>query len=100
MTRSAPVWRRAGLLPAGLALALLPGTALAHATGPATADTTPRTAAQARTAHATATVTLVTGDRVTLAPLPGGKQTVTVDRAPGATGVVRTEEVDGHVRVV
>ncbi|MEU6439887.1 S8 family serine peptidase [Streptomyces sp. NPDC047046] len=100
MTRSAPLWRRAGLLPAGLALALLPGTALAHATGPATADTTPRTAALARTAQAAATVNLVTGDRVTLTELPGGKRTVTVDRAPGATGVVRTEEAGGHVRVV
>ncbi|WEH27179.1 S8 family serine peptidase [Streptomyces sp. AM 3-1-1] len=100
MTRSAPLWRRAGLLPAGLALALLPGTALAHATGPATADSTPPAAARTRTAQATATVTLVTGDRVTLTALPGGKQTVTVDRAPGATGTVRTEEVNGHVRVV
>ncbi|WP_431033190.1 S8 family serine peptidase [Streptomyces sp. P6-2-1] len=100
MTRSAPLWRRAGLLPAGLALALLPGTALAHASGQATADPTPRTAAQTRTAQATATVTLVTGDRVTLTPLPGGKQTVTVDRAPGLTGGVRTEDVNGHVRVV
>ncbi|SCE05716.1 Serine protease, subtilisin family [Streptomyces sp. TverLS-915] len=100
MTRSAPLWRRAGLLPAGLALALLPGTALAHATGPATADSIPPAAARTRTAQATATVTLVTGDRVTLTALPGGKQTVTVDRAPGATGTVRTEEVNGHVRVV
>ncbi|WP_432161174.1 S8 family serine peptidase [Streptomyces sp. NRRL F-5630] len=100
MTRSAPLWRRAGLLPAGLALALLPGTALAHASGPATADSAPRAADRTRTAQATATVTLVTGDRVTLTPLPGGKRTVTVDRAPGATGTVRTEEADGHVRVV
>lgn len=98
MTR-APAWRRATLLPAGLALVLLPGGALAHA-APGTADGPRATAAPAHTASAIRTVTLVTGDKVTVTDLGSGKKTVTVDRAPGASGAVRTDTVNGHIKVV
>ncbi|MEV0845991.1 S8 family serine peptidase [Streptomyces sp. NPDC049954] len=95
MTR-APSWRRASLLPAGLALVLLPGGSFAHAAVPDAAG------GQARTAVAPAarTVTLVTGDKVTVTDLGSGRSTVAVDRAPGATGTVRTDTVDGRITVV
>ncbi|MEV0448355.1 S8 family serine peptidase [Streptomyces sp. NPDC050600] len=51
-------------------------------------------------ASASATVTLVTGDRVTLTDLGGGRSTVTVERAKGATGAVRSETVNGRVTVI
>ncbi|MEU1144280.1 S8 family serine peptidase [Streptomyces sp. NPDC005863] len=102
MTR-APVRRRAPLVAAaGLAFALLPtgqyATAVA-ATGTTAVDTA-RVAPAARSAH---TVTLITGDRVTVTRLPGGRQAVTVDRPAGAGGVggaVRSQVSDGHVTVV
>ncbi|MFG2112187.1 S8 family serine peptidase [Streptomyces sp. NPDC048718] len=87
---------RAGLLAAGLSLALLTaGQTPAGAVSPAVPDTFRSAAAPAST-----TVTLVTGDRVTVTDLGGGRQTVTVDRAPGATGIVRTETVDGRTSVI
>ncbi|MYS50252.1 S8 family serine peptidase, partial [Streptomyces sp. SID6013] len=58
---------------------------------------TPRTASAAGTAR---TVTLVTGDRVTVTELGGGKKTVTVDRPEGATGAVRTSSSGGRTVVV
>ncbi|WP_447037241.1 S8 family serine peptidase [Streptomyces sp. DSM 118878] len=93
MTR-APARRRAGRAAVlGLAFALLPaGQSVAE--GPA-ADAPPQ-----RTARAAHTVTLVTGDRVTVTPLPGGKQTVTVERPAGASGAVRSRISGGHVTVV
>ncbi|MFE7411178.1 S8 family serine peptidase [Streptomyces laurentii] len=88
---------RAGLLAAGLSLALLTaGQVPAGAAVPAVPDTFRNGAA----APASATVTLVTGDRVTLTGLAGGAQTVTVERAKGATGIVRTETVNGRVSVI
>ncbi|WP_253916956.1 S8 family serine peptidase [Streptomyces sp. MNP-20] len=91
---------RRGLLPAGLALALLPagltaGAATATA-APGPGPRTPEPAAHARQS----TVTLVTGDEVTVTRLGDGKQTVTVDRPRGASGAVRTRVVDGRVTVV
>ncbi|MDG4861370.1 S8 family serine peptidase [Streptomyces sp. T-3] len=89
MTR-APARRRARLLSATLALALLPaGQAMA---GPdaakAPADAPARSTAAARAAH---TVTLITGDKVTVTDLGGGKKSVAVERPKGATGAVRTQ---------
>ncbi|MFF9620431.1 S8 family serine peptidase [Streptomyces griseosporeus] len=87
---SALVRRGATLLSAGLVLALLPaGGAVAE-----TPRSVPRTAAASRT------VTLVTGDRVTVTDLGGGKRTVSVERPRGATGAVRTRVADGEITVV
>ncbi|MEV7343867.1 S8 family serine peptidase [Streptomyces sp. NPDC093544] len=89
MTRG-PARRGAALLSAGLVIALLP----AGQSTAAAPDTTPRAAS------ATRTVTLVTGDKVTVTDLGGGKKTVTVERPEGATGAVRTQVVNGVVTVV
>ncbi|MFJ8144393.1 S8 family serine peptidase [Streptomyces sp. NPDC096048] len=87
-----PVRRGATLLSAGLVIALLPaGTAAAQEPPPDTARTP---AAAART------VTLVTGDRVTVTDLGGGRRTVTVERPEGATGAVHTRSSDGRTTVV
>ncbi|WP_328496536.1 S8 family serine peptidase [Streptomyces sp. NBC_00414] len=84
--------RGAALASAGLVLALLPaGGAGAQDTG-----TRPGT----RAASAAHTVTLVTGDRVTVTELGGGRRTVTVERAKGATGAVRTRTANGALTVV
>ncbi|MEL3944957.1 S8 family serine peptidase [Streptomyces sp. LNU-CPARS28] len=107
---SAPGGRRARaarlrFLPAGLALALLPACLAATAT-PAAAESAPGKAQQPRgggkAAPATAprTVTLITGDEVTVTELGGGKRTVTVERPRGASGAVRTSVTGGHVTVV
>ncbi|MER5182214.1 S8 family serine peptidase [Streptomyces sp. NPDC002896] len=100
MTRAAPARRRARLLPAGLALVLLPvstvGPAVAAGTG---ADGTPA-AGRTKTDRSAHTVTLVTGDKVTVTELGGGKKTVTVDRPDGATGAVRTQMSGGSITVV
>jgi subtilisin family serine protease len=89
MTRG-PARRGAALLSAGLVIALLP----AGQSTAAAPDATPRAAS------ATRTVTLVTGDKVTVTDLGGGKKTVTVERPEGATGAVRTQVVNGVVTVV
>ncbi|MBL1080893.1 S8 family serine peptidase [Streptomyces actinomycinicus] len=89
-----------------------PGTALAVAAligallpaGPAaareTAAGTPPPTAHTPTAAAGTTVTLVTGDEVTVTDLGHGRQTVTVQRPRGATGAVRTRRSDGDLTVV
>ncbi|MDX3370063.1 MULTISPECIES: S8 family serine peptidase [Streptomyces] len=95
-----PVRRGAALLSAGLVIALLPaGTSAAQDPPPDPARS--RTAA-ARTAAADAarTVTLVTGDRVTVTDLGGGRKTVAVERPEGATGAVRTSSSGGRTTVV
>ncbi|MFF1376837.1 S8 family serine peptidase [Streptomyces sp. NPDC058308] len=99
MTR-APARRRAPLVAAaGLAFALLP--AGQYATADASPDGSAAPAAPAtRTARAARTVTLITGDEVTVHRLPGGKQSVTVERPAGASGAVRSRISDGHVTVV
>src|SRR5689334_3226210 len=91
MTRG-PVRRGAALLSAGLVLAVLP-------TGPAGAAEA-AAPAPTRTASTTHTVTLVTGDKVTVTDLGAGKKTVTVERPRGATGAVRTQVTNGAVTVV
>ncbi|MEU7032821.1 S8 family serine peptidase [Streptomyces sp. NPDC046237] len=88
---------RAGLLAAGISLVLLTAGQTAAAGGAAT-PAVPDTFKGA--ADASATVTLITGDRVTVTELGGGRKTVTVDRAEGATGAVRSEISDGRVTVV
>ncbi|WP_329120889.1 S8 family serine peptidase [Streptomyces sp. NBC_01353] len=88
---------RAGLLAAGISLVLLTAGQTAAAGG-TTAPAVPDTFKGA--ADRSATVTLITGDRVTVTDLGGGKKTVTVDRAKGATGAVRSEISDGRVTVV
>ncbi|WP_055565956.1 S8 family serine peptidase [Streptomyces atriruber] len=101
MTR-APARRRAALVAAaGLAFALLPGGQGAVADdAPGRATGATRTPDATRTADATHTVTLITGDQVTVTRLPGGRRTVTVDRPAGASGAVRSQVADGHVTVV
>ncbi|MEU1401895.1 S8 family serine peptidase [Streptomyces sp. NPDC005728] len=90
MTRG-PVSRGAALMAAGLVIALLP-TAPAGARTAATADR--------RTPDTATTVTLVTGDRVTVTGLGQGRRTVAVQRPRGATGAVRTQVSDGDITVV
>ncbi|MEV5610546.1 S8 family serine peptidase [Streptomyces sp. NPDC052225] len=87
-----PVARRgAALLSAGVAFALLPAPG---------AQAAPEPAHGGKAVAAAHTVTLVTGDKVTVTDLGGGKRTVTVDRAKGATGAVRTQVSGGEVSVV
>ncbi|MFJ4807977.1 S8 family serine peptidase [Streptomyces longwoodensis] len=98
--------RRAAVtvLSAGLVAGVLPvaGPARAvdvpspRAAGPARAADAPSPPA----AGAARTVTLVTGDRVTVTGLAGGHRTVTVERPRGATGAVRTQSDDGEITVV
>ncbi|MEW2154609.1 S8 family serine peptidase [Streptomyces sp. NPDC007189] len=85
--------RAAGVVAVGLVGALLP-------IGPAAAATpAPHSPAPAPAARAT-TVTLVTGDKVTVTDLGHGKKTVGVRRPEGATGAVRTQQSDGRISVV
>ncbi|MGI5395068.1 S8 family serine peptidase [Streptomyces sp. CA-251251] len=91
-----PVRRGATLLSAGLVIALLPaGTAAAQ--DPPTGTARPPAAAAGAAAD---TVTLVTGDRVTVTELGGGRKTVTVERPEGATGAVHTRSSGGRTTVV
>lgn len=57
----------------------------------------PQSTKAARAAH---TVTLVTGDKVTVTDIGGGQRTIDVKRPQGATGLVRTQVTDGGIRVV
>ncbi|MET7325175.1 S8 family serine peptidase [Streptomyces sp. NPDC005549] len=96
-----PVRRGATLLSAGLVIALLPaGTAAAQDPPPDPAHPPAAAARTATAAGAARTVTLVTGDRVTVTDLGGGRQTVTVERPEGATGAVRTSSSGGRTTVV
>lgn len=74
-----------------------PATAAAHRT-PRSAHRTLRSAR--RTPHPIHTVTLVTGDKVTVTRLPGGRRTVGVERPAGAGGAVRSRIAGGHITVV
>ncbi|WP_399884677.1 S8 family serine peptidase [Streptomyces sp. BBFR51] len=92
-----PVRRGATLLSAGLVIALLPaGTAAAQEPPPDPA----RTPAATRTGGEARTVTLVTGDRVTVTDLGGGRKTVAVERPEGVTGAVHTRSFGGRTTVV
>ncbi|MFI9340285.1 S8 family serine peptidase [Streptomyces sp. NPDC052773] len=105
-----PVGRGAILLAAGLVLPLLPAVRASAADPPdpaasRTASPTPATRTASpppvtREADAARTVTLVTGDRVTVTELGGGKRTVEVERPRGATGAVHTRTANGALTVV
>ncbi|QHC29336.1 S8 family serine peptidase [Streptomyces sp. HF10] len=92
-----PVGRRTALLSAGLVLATVPvpGSAAAQGVTPVV-----KAAPGKQAGAAPRTVTLVTGDKVTVADLGHGRKTVTVERPRGATGAVRTQTSDGDVTVV
>ncbi|MFB7597717.1 S8 family serine peptidase [Streptomyces sp. NPDC056160] len=95
-----PGRRRATLLSAGLVIALLPaGQAAAQQATAHPAHAAPQ-ATGAGKPDAARTVTLVTGDQVTVTPLGGGHSTVTVRRPEGAAGAVRTSVANGAVTVV
>ncbi|MYU08373.1 S8 family serine peptidase [Streptomyces sp. SID8366] len=96
MTRGA-VGRRAALLSAGLVLAAVPVPGAVAAQGAAPVV---KAAPGERSGPAPKTVTLVTGDQVTVTGLGHGRKTVTVERPPGATGAVRTQASDGDLTVV
>lgn len=96
MTRG-PVRRGVTLLSAGLVIALLPAVDAGARDGGPTGTTPARTAAAAGAAR---TVTLVTGDKVTVTDLGDGKRTITVERPEGATGAVRTRTTNGRTSVV
>lgn len=84
---------------AGLATLAVTAAALtmpSAAAGPAAEA--PATAAPA--IAKTTTVTLLTGDVVTLTSTGAGQDTVSVDRAPGSTGGVQTYTVGGDLHVV
>ncbi|MEU9203999.1 S8 family serine peptidase [Streptomyces sp. NPDC048332] len=86
----------AALLSAGLAFALLPmAGASAAPTAPSAAP-----APDTKAAHAAHTVTLVTGDKVTVTDIGGGQQTIDVKRPRGVEGLVRTEVTDGRISVI
>ncbi|MFE8943757.1 hypothetical protein [Streptomyces sp. NPDC007856] len=90
-----PVRRSAVLVAVGLLGALLPsGPAAAVPRTPVTAPHSPGPATTATT------VTLVTGDKVTVTDLGHGKKAVTVQRPKGATGAVRTQRSAGEISVV
>ncbi|MFF8428406.1 S8 family serine peptidase [Streptomyces sp. NPDC016566] len=93
MTRG-PVRRGAALLATGLVIALSPTAPAAPAVGQQAAT------AALRTPDAATTVTLVTGDRVTVTDLGQGRRTVAVQRPRGATGAVRTQVSNGDISVV
>ncbi|MFD5703806.1 S8 family serine peptidase [Streptomyces lasiicapitis] len=103
--RSAPRGRRRArlrILQGGLALTLIPAglTVTATAATPAEASGAPAQQAAGARKSTVRTVTLVTGDKVTITSLGRGKQTVTVERPPGASGAVRTSVADGRITVV
>ncbi|MGJ7415403.1 S8 family serine peptidase [Streptomyces cinereoruber] len=102
---STPIARgRAGLLAAGISLVMLSAgqTAAAgtNAAGTPTGATASAPAGAFGASATSSTVTLVTGDRVTLTALGDGRRTVTVDRAKGATGAIRTRTSNGRITVI
>ncbi|KOV67878.1 S8 family serine peptidase [Streptomyces sp. MMG1121] len=99
MTRG-PVRRGAALLAAGLVSALLPVGPAAAAAQRAPEQAQHPAAHTGSSPSAATTVTLVTGDKVTVTDLGHGKKTVTVQRPEGATGAVRTQQSDGGITVV
>ncbi|QEV17950.1 S8 family serine peptidase [Streptomyces alboniger] len=97
--------RRAALVGAvGLVSALLPAgpgaTAGENPAASGPAAIAPAAVTPAAIAPASHTVTLITGDQVTVTRLPGGRRTVTVARPPGASGAVRSRTAGGRLTVV
>ncbi|MCX4770331.1 S8 family serine peptidase [Streptomyces sp. NBC_01285] len=99
MTR-ASARRRSRLLAAGLSLVLLPaGQAVAAGAMGATTGTD-RAASPVHAPTTARTVTLITGDRVTVTDLGAGRKSVAVERPAGATGAVHSDISDGRITVV
>ena len=100
MTRSS-ARRRTRLLAAGLSLLLLPaGQALAAGATGATRLGTDRATSPVHAPGTARTVTLITGDKVTVTDLGSGRKSVAVERPKGATGTVHSEISDGRISVV
>ena len=75
---------------AGIGLTTLPATATSNVDGPPTPDAV---------AGSSSTVTLITGDRVTVTDLSDGTHTVSIDTAVDGAGV-RTYDAGGELHVV
>ncbi|MFD4948687.1 S8 family serine peptidase [Streptomyces sp. NPDC058409] len=100
MTRSS-ARRRSRLLAAGLSLVLLPaGQALAAGASGTAGAGTDRVTSPVHAPNTARTVTLVTGDKVTVTDLGAGRKSVAVERPEGATGAVRSDMSDGRITVV
>ncbi|MGW0550289.1 S8 family serine peptidase [Streptomyces altiplanensis] len=99
MTR-APVRRGARMVAAGLSLVLLPTAQAAAAGGTGGAGREAAAAPRSPVARAAHTVTLITGDKVTVTDLGGGKKSVAVERPEGATGAVRSRVTGSRITVV
>ncbi|MET7370683.1 S8 family serine peptidase [Streptomyces sp. NPDC005566] len=99
MTR-ASARRRSRLLAAGLSLMLLPAGQAVAAGATGTTTGTYRAASPAHAPTTAPTVTLITGDRVTVTDLGAGRKSVAVERPADATGAVRTEISGGRITVV
>ncbi|MEU1492944.1 S8 family serine peptidase [Streptomyces sp. NPDC005776] len=99
MTR-ASARRRARLLAAGLSLSLLPAGQAVAAGAMGTTAGTDRAASSVHAPTTARTVTLITGDRVTVTDLGAGRKSVAVERPAGATGAVRSEISGGRITVV
>src|SRR5688572_12685241 len=84
------------LVAGATAIALSLGAAAALPTNLATASP-PLTPGKANTTHS---VTLITGDRVTVTTLADGKQTAEVKRPENATGGVRILQIAGDLLVL
>ncbi|MGC0332171.1 hypothetical protein RKD23_005161 [Streptomyces sp. SAI-170] len=98
MTRG-PVGRRAAVTAAVAALLLSP-TVHAEGDTPALAHTGNTIGNNGNTERPVQNITLVTGDRVTVTDVGGGKRTVAVQRPEGAGGAVRVRSADGRITVV
>ncbi|MEU1365422.1 S8 family serine peptidase [Streptomyces sp. NPDC005803] len=99
MTR-ASARRRSRLLAAGLSLSLLPAGQAVAAGAIGTTAGTDRAASSVHAPATARTVTLITGDQVTVTDLGAGRKTVAVERPAGATGAVRSEISGGRITVV
>ncbi|WP_405665237.1 S8 family serine peptidase [Streptomyces sp. NBC_00055] len=99
MTR-ASARRRSRLLAAGLSLVLLPAGQAVAAGTTGTASDTDRAASPVHAPTTARTVTLITGDQVTVTDLGAGQKSVAVERPEGATGAVRSEISDGRITVI
>ncbi|MFJ8856379.1 S8 family serine peptidase [Streptomyces sp. NPDC102437] len=96
MTRAS----RSRLLAAGLSLVLLPAGQAVAAGAMGTTAGTDRAASPVHAPTAARTVTLITGDQVTVTDLGAGRKSVAVERPTGATGAVHSEISGGRITVV
>lgn len=93
--------RRCRLLAAGLSLVLLPaGQAFATGASGTAGAGAERATPPVHSPSTARTVTLITGDQVTVTDLGAGRKSVAVERPEGATGAVRSEISDGRITVI